>query len=161
MRLVVAVAMLLTGRPDPAVGVGDRVGTDRGCAAATAVSPTWTVSPPYPPDGYVTPGAAGQLCAGQLLGHQQPGVRLLRWAGTSHRNRLRDIKCSGDMPGMDDVAFPGASHLRPGRLRRGFGEFQGTGLRVEPDVLQRLQRQPRRTAEQRKSRWARVRKFPT
>jgi hypothetical protein len=41
-----------------------------------------------------------------------------------------DIKCSGDMPGMDDFTFPGASHLRPGDCVVGSVAFKGPGYEL-------------------------------
>jgi hypothetical protein len=42
----------------------------------------------------------------------------------------QDIKCSGDMPGMDDVSFPGAGHLRPGDCVVGSVNFKGPGYEL-------------------------------
>jgi hypothetical protein len=42
----------------------------------------------------------------------------------------QDIKCSGDMPGMDDVPFPGAGHLRPGDCVVGSVNFKGPGYEL-------------------------------
>lgn len=42
----------------------------------------------------------------------------------------QDIKCSGDMPGMDDFSFPGAGHLRPGDCVVGSVSFKGPGYEL-------------------------------
>ncbi|HEY0228114.1 MAG TPA: hypothetical protein VGC05_17370 [Mycobacterium sp.] len=42
----------------------------------------------------------------------------------------QDIKCSGDMPGMDDFSFPGAGHLRPGDCVVGSVNFKGPGYEL-------------------------------
>ncbi|SPM37499.1 hypothetical protein BN1232_02054 [Mycobacterium rhizamassiliense] len=42
----------------------------------------------------------------------------------------QDIKCSGELPGMDDVPFPGASHLRPGDCVVGSVNFKGPGYEL-------------------------------
>jgi hypothetical protein len=42
----------------------------------------------------------------------------------------QDIKCSGELPGMDDVPFPGASHLRPGDCVVGSVNFKGPGYQL-------------------------------
>jgi hypothetical protein len=42
----------------------------------------------------------------------------------------QDIKCSGELPGMDDVPFPGANHLRPGDCVVGAVNFKGPGYEL-------------------------------
>lgn len=42
----------------------------------------------------------------------------------------QDIKCSGELPGMDDVPFPGAGHLRPGDCVVGSVNFKGPGYEL-------------------------------
>jgi hypothetical protein len=42
----------------------------------------------------------------------------------------QDIKCSGDMPGLDDITFPGASHVRPGDCVVGAVNFKGPGYEL-------------------------------
>ncbi|WP_420915383.1 hypothetical protein [Mycobacterium malmoense] len=41
-----------------------------------------------------------------------------------------DIKCSGDMPGMDDVPFPGGGHPKPGDCVVGSVSFKGPGYQL-------------------------------
>ncbi|OBI91092.1 hypothetical protein [Mycobacterium sp. 1245805.9] len=41
-----------------------------------------------------------------------------------------DIKCSGDMPGMDDVPFPGGGHTKPGDCVVGAVNFKGPGYEL-------------------------------
>ncbi|SPM27573.1 hypothetical protein [Mycobacterium terramassiliense] len=42
----------------------------------------------------------------------------------------QDIKCSGDIPGMDDVLFPGGGHPRPGDCVVGAVNFKGPGYEL-------------------------------
>ena len=42
----------------------------------------------------------------------------------------QDIKCSGDMPGMDDVPFPGGGHPKPGDCVVGAVNFKGPGYEL-------------------------------
>jgi hypothetical protein len=42
----------------------------------------------------------------------------------------QDIRCNGDMPGMDDVPFPGGGHPRPGDCVVGAINFKGPGYEL-------------------------------
>lgn len=42
----------------------------------------------------------------------------------------QDIKCSGELPGMENVPFPGASHLRPGDCVVSSVNFKGPGYEL-------------------------------
>jgi len=42
----------------------------------------------------------------------------------------QDIKCIGDMPGMNDFSFPGGGHLRPGDCVVGAVNFKGPGYEL-------------------------------
>ncbi len=42
----------------------------------------------------------------------------------------QDIKCNGDMPGMDDVPFPGGGHPKPGDCVVGAVNFKGPGYEL-------------------------------
>ena len=42
----------------------------------------------------------------------------------------QDIKCSGDMPGMDDVPFPGGGRPKPGDCVVGAVNFKGPGYEL-------------------------------
>jgi len=42
----------------------------------------------------------------------------------------QDIKCSGDMPGMDDVPFPGGGRPKPGDCGVGAVNFKGPGYEL-------------------------------
>lgn len=42
----------------------------------------------------------------------------------------QDIKCTGDMPGMDDVSFPGGGRPRPGDCVVGTVSFKGPGYEL-------------------------------
>jgi len=42
----------------------------------------------------------------------------------------QDIKCTGDMPGMADISFPGGAHPRPGDCVVGAVNFKGPGYEL-------------------------------
>ncbi len=42
----------------------------------------------------------------------------------------QDIKCSGDMPGLDDISFPGGGHPKPGDCVVGTVNFKGPGYEL-------------------------------
>jgi hypothetical protein len=42
----------------------------------------------------------------------------------------QDIKCNGDMPGMDDITFPGGGHPKPGDCVVGAVNFKGPGYEL-------------------------------
>jgi len=42
----------------------------------------------------------------------------------------QDVKCTGDMPGMDDVPFRGGGHPRPGDCVQGSVNFKGPGYEL-------------------------------
>jgi hypothetical protein len=42
----------------------------------------------------------------------------------------QDIKCNGDMPGMDDIPFPGGGHPKPGDCVLGAVNFKGPGYEL-------------------------------
>jgi len=42
----------------------------------------------------------------------------------------QDIKCSGDMPGMNDLPFPGGGHPKPGDCVVGAVNFKGPGYEL-------------------------------
>ena len=42
----------------------------------------------------------------------------------------QDIKCSGDMPGMNDLPFPGGGHPKPGDCVVGALNFKGPGYEL-------------------------------
>jgi len=42
----------------------------------------------------------------------------------------QDIKCNGDMPGMDDISFPGGGHPKPGDCVLGAVNFKGPGYEL-------------------------------
>ena len=42
----------------------------------------------------------------------------------------QDIKCNGDMPGMDDVPFPGGGRTKPGDCVVGAVNFKGPGYEL-------------------------------
>ncbi|HVQ85000.1 MAG TPA: hypothetical protein VMS84_09685 [Mycobacterium sp.] len=42
----------------------------------------------------------------------------------------QDIKCNGDMPGIDDIPFPGGGHPKPGNCVVGAVNFKGPGYEL-------------------------------
>jgi hypothetical protein len=42
----------------------------------------------------------------------------------------QDIKCIGELPGMDDIPFPGGGHPRPGDCVEGSVNFKGPGYEL-------------------------------
>lgn len=42
----------------------------------------------------------------------------------------QDIKCNGEVPGMDDIPFPGGAHPRPGDCVEGSVTFKGPGYEL-------------------------------
>ncbi|BAX91883.1 hypothetical protein [Mycobacterium shigaense] len=111
-------------------------------AAASAIAsaqPAFAAPPPrfpnldgfaaVPADGYVTSSApsgtpriafsAGNTLACDFYGGPAPAPQ-----------PSQDIKCSGELPGMDDIPFPGASHLRPGDCVVGSVNFKGPGYEL-------------------------------
>ncbi|WAJ46944.1 hypothetical protein OK015_11110 [Mycobacterium sp. Aquia_216] len=42
----------------------------------------------------------------------------------------QDIKCTGEMPGMDDIPFPGGGRVKPGDCVEGSVNFKGPGYEL-------------------------------
>lgn len=42
----------------------------------------------------------------------------------------QDIRCNGEVPGIDDISFPGAGHPRPGDCVEGAVNFKGPGYEL-------------------------------
>ena len=82
-----------------------------------------------PVDGYVTtvrPGTAPRI------NFSAPNTLVCDFYGGSAPapQPSQDIKCNGDMPGMDDVPFPGGGHPRPGDCVVSAVNFKGPGYEL-------------------------------
>ncbi len=126
MRAVVGPAMRLLG------GLG--------FAAGMAVAPHAAAKPPpgfpdldgftpVPADGYVTSPHPG---GSPRISFSTPSALVCDFYGgpAPVPQPSQDIKCAGDMPGMDDVPFPGAGRLRPGDCVVGTVSFMGPGYQL-------------------------------
>jgi hypothetical protein len=82
-----------------------------------------------PVNGYVTtvrPGTAPRI------NFSAPNTLVCDFYGGSAPapQPSQDIKCNGDMPGMDDVPFPGGGHPRPGDCVVSAVNFKGPGYEL-------------------------------
>jgi hypothetical protein len=82
-----------------------------------------------PVDGYVTtvrPGTAPRI------NFSAPNTLVCDFYGGAAPapQPSQDIKCNGDMPGMDDVPFPGGGHPRPGDCVVSAVNFKGPGYEL-------------------------------
>lgn len=79
-----------------------------------------------PADGYATtlrPGSAPRISFSAT-----PTLVCDFYGGTAPPPQpSQDIKCDGDMPGMDDVPFPGGGRTKPGDCVVGTVNFKGPG----------------------------------
>jgi hypothetical protein len=82
-----------------------------------------------PADGYVTPARPGSSARVNFSATSSLVCDFYGGAAPAPQPSA-DIKCTGDMPGMDDVSFPGASHLRPGDCVVGSVSFKGPGYEL-------------------------------
>jgi hypothetical protein len=82
-----------------------------------------------PVDGYITTSAPGSA---PRINFSAPNTLVCDFYGGAAPapQPSQDIKCNGDMPGMDDVPFPGAGHLRPGDCVVGAVNFKGPGYEL-------------------------------
>jgi hypothetical protein len=81
-----------------------------------------------PVDGYATtpPGGAPRISFSPA-----PSLVCDFYGGTAPPPQpSQDIKCSGDMPGMNDVPFPGGGHPKPGDCVVGAVNFKGPGYEL-------------------------------
>jgi len=108
-------------------------------AIATPASPAGAAPPPgfpnldgftaVPADGYLT--TAGQGSSPRVSFAATPTLVCDFYGGTAPAPQpSQDIKCSGDMPGMDDVPFPGGGHPKPGDCLVGTVSFKGPGYQL-------------------------------
>ena len=82
-----------------------------------------------PADGYATP--SGQGTAPRISFSPTPTLTCDFYGGPAPPpHPSQDIKCSGDMPGMDDVPFPGGGRTKPGDCVVGSVNFQGPGYEL-------------------------------
>ncbi len=109
-------------------------------AAITALAPPVAAQPPpgfpnldgftaVPADGYVT---APQPGGSPRISFSTPSALVCDFYGGAAPppQPSQDIKCTGDMPGMDDLPFPGAARLRPGDCVVGVASFKGPGYEL-------------------------------
>lgn len=82
-----------------------------------------------PADSYVTTSAAGTPAR---ISFSAPyNLVCSFYGGLAPAPRpSQDMKCTGDMPGMDDVPFPGGGHPRPGDCVVGAVNFKGPGYQL-------------------------------
>jgi hypothetical protein len=126
MRTVVGPAMRLLG------GLG--------FAAGVVVAPQAVATPPpgFPDlDGFTPVSAAGYVTSPQPGGSPRisfstPSALACDFYGgpPPAPQPSQDIKCTGDMPGMDDVPFPGSGRPRPGACVVGAVSFKGPGYEL-------------------------------
>ncbi|APA76854.1 hypothetical protein LIX17_16200 [Mycobacterium avium subsp. hominissuis] len=107
-------------------------------AAIAAVAPRAVAQPPgfpnldgftaVPSDGYLTSGAPGSP---PRIGFSTPYAVACDFYGgpAPVPQPSQDIKCKGDMSGMDDVPFPGG-RPRPGDCVLGTVDFKGPGYQL-------------------------------
>ena len=82
-----------------------------------------------PADGYATPPRDGT--PPRISFSATPTLTCDFYGGTAPTPQpSQDIKCTGDMPGMDDVPFPGGGHTKPGDCVVGSVNFQGPGYEL-------------------------------
>lgn len=109
-------------------------------SAVAAFAPVAAAQPPpgfpnldgftaVPADGYLTtprPGASPRISFSAA-----PTLVCDFYGGTTPPAQpSQDIKCSGDIPGMDDVPFPGGGHPKPGDCVVGAVNFRGPGYEL-------------------------------
>jgi hypothetical protein len=82
-----------------------------------------------PVDGYVTTVRPG---TSPRINFSAPNTLVCDFYGGAAPapQPSQDIKCNGDMPGMDDVPFPGGGHPRPGNCVVGAVNFKGPGYEL-------------------------------
>lgn len=82
-----------------------------------------------PADGYQT--TTGQGSGARISFAATPTLVCDFYGGSAPAPQpSQDIKCSGDMPGMDDVTFPGGGHPKPGDCVVGAVNFKGPGYEL-------------------------------
>ncbi|WP_407688178.1 hypothetical protein [Mycobacterium sp. HUMS_1102779] len=82
-----------------------------------------------PSDGYVT--TAGPHTSPRISFSTPHNLVCDFYGGPAPAPRpSQDIKCTGDMPGMSDVPFPGSGHPRPGDCVVGAVSFKGPGYEL-------------------------------
>ena len=82
-----------------------------------------------PADGYLTTSGAG--VAPRLSFTDPHNVVCDFYGGPAPAPQpSQDIKCKGDIPGLDDVPFPGGGRSRPGDCVVGSVDFKGPGYQL-------------------------------
>ncbi len=82
-----------------------------------------------PADGYVTSSGPGTP---PRISFSAPYALVCDFYGgpAPAPQPSQDIKCNGDMPGMNDFPFPGGGHPRPGDCVVGSVNFKGPGYQL-------------------------------
>ena len=82
-----------------------------------------------PADGYAAPPREG--APPRISFSATPTLTCDFYGGTGPPPQpSQDIKCTGYMPGMDDVPFPGGGHTKPGDCVVGSVNFKGPGYEL-------------------------------
>jgi hypothetical protein len=82
-----------------------------------------------PVDGYATPAGPGTTAR---INFSAPnGLACDFYGGVAPAPQpSQDIKCSGDLPGLDDIPFPGGGRTKPGDCVVGSVNFKGPGYEL-------------------------------
>src|ERR1700746_311350 len=82
-----------------------------------------------PADGYATPSREG--APPRMSFSVTPTLACDFYGGAAPLPQpSQDIKCSGDVPGVDDVPIPGGGHTKPGDCVVGSVNFKGPGYEL-------------------------------
>ncbi len=126
MRAVVGPAMRLLGALSLAAGF---VVAPHAAAQPPPGFPNLDGFTPVSADGYVTSPHPG---GSPRIGFSTSSALVCDFYGgpAPPPQPSQDIKCTGDMPGMDDVPFPGGGRPRPGDCVVGAVSFKGPGYEL-------------------------------
>ncbi|WP_144207650.1 hypothetical protein [Mycobacterium tilburgii] len=109
-------------------------------AAAIAFGPHAGAQPPprfpnldgftaVPADGYITTSLPGNS---PRINFSTPNSVVCDFYGgpAPAPRPSQEIKCTGEMPGIDDIPFPGGGHPKPGDCVEGSVNFRGPGYEL-------------------------------
>jgi hypothetical protein len=82
-----------------------------------------------PADGYITTALPGNA---PRINFSAPNSVMCDFYGgpAPAPQPSQDIKCNGELPGMDDIPFPGGGHPKPGDCVEGSVNFKGPGYEL-------------------------------
>jgi hypothetical protein len=82
-----------------------------------------------PADGYVTTALPGNA---PRISFSTPNSVVCDFYGgpAPAPQQSQDIRCNGEVPGIDDITFPGGGHPRPGDCVEGAVNFKGPGYEL-------------------------------